>query len=101
MAEKNKCCIIHICTLRFSRPNLSLTALILISNFNWASEELSEILRKKKDFSPSIMRPQISLQRKLNNIEKSFYNFCQCAARQHLCSEISSHGGNGRQIERK
>ena len=47
------------------------------------------------------MRPQISHQRKLNNIEKSFYNFCQCAARQHLCLEDSSHGGNGRQIERK
>lgn len=51
MAEKNKCCIVHICTLRFSQPNLSLTTLILISNFNWASEELSEILRKKRLFT--------------------------------------------------
>lgn len=55
----------------------------LFSYSVYALSLTSEVVKRnpQNNFSPSIMRPQINHQGKLNNIEKVFYNFCQRTAK--------------------
>lgn len=103
MVEKYKCAIVQILYIIHFQPKFVADDYRMIIFLCWAQlpRDFKEILRKKENFSPSIMRLQISHQGKLNNIEESFYNFCQCAAKQHLCRQLFSHDENGCRIGRK